>query len=64
MDKDETVSSFFTNISQVKNHLVSISVGTDEDDLLQTAIDGIPFSWETLLETINVREENPNFEIL
>ena len=34
MEKDETVASFFTNISQVKDQLASIGVETDEDDLL------------------------------
>ena len=43
MEKDETMSSFFTNISQVKDQLERISVKEDEDDL-QTAIDGLPYS--------------------
>ena len=64
MEKDETVTSFFTNISQVKDQLESISVETNEDDLLQTAIYGIPASWETFLVVVNGREEHPNFEIL
>ena len=64
MEKDETVSSFFTNISQVKDQLVSLSVEMDEDDLLQTAIDRLPSSWDTFLATVNGREEQPNFEIL
>ena len=42
MEKDETVASFFTNISQVKDQLVSISVETNEDDLLQTSSDRLP----------------------
>ena len=64
MERDETVASFFTNISQVKDQLASICVETDEDDLLQTAIEEIPASWDTFLATINGREYNPNFKIL
>ena len=64
MEKDETVASFFTKISQVKDQLASIGVETDEDDLLQTAIDGLPASWETFLTAVNGREEQPNFERL
>ena len=45
MEKDDTVASFFTNISQVKDQLLIIGVNMDEDDLLQTTIDGIPSSW-------------------
>ena len=55
---------FFGRISQVKDQLASISVETDEDDLLQTAIDGLPTSWETFLAAVNGREEQPNFERL
>ena len=64
MEKDETVASFFKNISQVKDQLASIDVETDEDDFLQTAIDRLPSSWETFLFVINEREGNPNFEII
>ena len=36
----------------------------NEDDVLQTAIDGLPTSWETFLVAVNGREEHTNFEIL
>ena len=62
MEKDETVASFFIKISQVKDLLVSIGVETNEDDLLQTVIGGIPSSWETFLVAVNGIEEQPNFE--
>ena len=64
MEKDETMASFFTNISQVKDQLVSIGVEMDEDDIIQTHIDGIPSSWETFLVVVNGREERSNFKIL
>ena len=64
MERDETINSFFTNISQVKDQLESIGVETDEDDLLQTTIDGLPATWETFLATVNGREEQPNFKRL
>ena len=64
MEKDETMASFFTKISQVRDQLASIGVVADEHDLLQAAIDGIPSSWETFLAVVNDREEQPNFERL
>ena len=64
MEKDDTVASLFTNILQVKDQLASIGVETDEHDLLQTNIDGIPSSWETFLAAVNRREEKPNFKRL
>ena len=64
MERDETIASLFTKISQVDDQLASISVDMDEDDLLQTFIDGFPSSWESFLSTVNGREEQPDFERL
>ena len=62
MERDEIATSFFTNISQVKDQLASIGVEMGEDDLLRTTIDEIPSSWETFVAAVNEREEKPNFE--
>ena len=64
MERDETIESFFTNISQVKDQLARINVVIDEDDLLQNAIDGLPSSWEPFLVVVNRWEEYRNFERL
>ena len=42
MDNDETMASFFTNISHVRDQLTSIEVVVDEDDLIQVVIDALP----------------------
>ena len=47
------IASFFTKISQVRGQITSIRVALDEDDLIQTIVDGIPSSWDTFLYTIN-----------
>jgi hypothetical protein len=36
----------------------------DDDDLVQTVVDGLPSSWETFLAKINARENQPDFERL
>ena len=64
MERDETIASLLTNISQVKDQLASIGVETDEDDLLKTTIDGILSSWDTFLVVVNGREEHPSFKII
>ena len=53
MEKEEIVASFFTNISHVRDQLTSIEVVVDEDDLIQTVVDGLPPLWETFLTTLN-----------
>jgi hypothetical protein len=44
MRNHETIASFFSNISQTKDHITSIGVVVDDDDLVQTAVDGLPES--------------------
>jgi ribosomal protein L17 len=64
MGKDETISAFFSKIAQTRDHLAAIGVAVDDDDLVQTTVDGLPDSWETFLSSFNGREVQPNFEIL
>ena len=64
MEKDETMASFFTIIYPVREQLAIIGVVVYEDDILQTAIDALPSSWETFLDVVNGREMQPNFERL
>ena len=64
MEKDEGVASFFTKISQVRDQLLAIGVTVDEDDLVQTVVDGLPRSWETFLFVVNGHEVQPYFKRL
>jgi hypothetical protein len=64
MGKDETISAFFSKIAQTRDQLAAIGVAVDDDDLVQTAVDGLPESWETFLSSVNGREVQPNFERL
>lgn len=41
---------------------MAIGVAEDDDDLVQTTVDGLPESWETFLSSVNGREVQPNFE--
>jgi hypothetical protein len=45
MEKDDTIASFFTMISQIRDQLLVIGVLVDDDELVQTAVDGLPPSW-------------------
>ena len=64
MEKDEFVNSFFTKISQIRDQLLAIGISVDDDDLVQTAVDGIYPSWESFLVAINGRDVQPNIERL
>ena len=48
-EKDETVASFFSKISQIRDQLMAIGDKVEDDDLVQTVFDGLPATWETFL---------------
>jgi hypothetical protein len=64
MEKDESVNSFFTKISHLKDQLPTIGVSVYDDDLVQTVFDGLTCAWEAYLVAVNGREAEPIFERL
>ena len=44
LNKDESVGSFFTKIAQVRDQLIVIGITVDDDELVQTVVDGLPGS--------------------
>jgi hypothetical protein len=64
MGKDESIASFFSKIAQTRDQLIAIGVAVDDDDLVQTAVDGLPESWRVFLSSVNGREAQPNFDRL
>ena len=64
MNKNEGVGPFFTKIAQVRDQLTAYGITMDDDDILQTVVDGLPNSWETFLASVSGRENQPNFDRL
>lgn len=60
MSKDDTIDSFFTKISQIRDQLTTIGVNVDDGDLVQTAVNDLPLSWETFLSSVNGHEMKIN----
>jgi hypothetical protein len=56
MGNDEIISAFFSKIAQTRDQLATIGVAVDDDDLVQTTVDGLPESWVTFLSSVNGRE--------
>ena len=52
LNKDESVGSFFSKIAQVRDQLIVIGIIVDDDDLVQTVVDGLPNSWETFMASV------------
>ena len=55
MNKDEGIGPFFTKIAQARDQLIAIGIAVDDDDLVQTVVDGLPSSWETFLASVSGR---------
>ena len=64
MNKDEGIGHFFTKTAQVRDQLFAIDITVDDDDLVQTMVDGLPSSWETFMASVSGRENQPTFERL
>ena len=47
---------------EARNNAIGVTV--DDDDLVQTVVDGLPSSWETFMASINGRETQTTFERL
>ena len=52
LNKDESIGSFFTKIKQVRDQLLDVGVTVDDDDLVQTVVEGLPGSWETFMASV------------
>jgi hypothetical protein len=64
MEKGESVASFCSRISHIRDQLLVTGVTVDDDDLVQAIFDGLPSSWETFLSNVSGREIHPMFERL
>ena len=64
MGNDETIVAFFFKIAQTRDQLTTIGVVVDDDDLVQTVVDGLLESWGIFLASVNGRKSQPNFERL
>jgi hypothetical protein len=56
MEKGESVASFCSRISQIRDQLLVTGVIVDDDYLVQAIFDGLPSSWETFLSSVIGRE--------
>jgi len=63
MDKNETVTLFFSGISQIKEQLLVVGALTEEDDFVGAAIDELPDSWSSFISSICGRGQSPSFEV-
>jgi hypothetical protein len=58
--KTDTVSSFLTKITQVRDELAAVGETIQGSELVRTALSGFPKKWEVFVEGIVARENIPS----
>ena len=61
MFRDESVVSYFIEISELKDRLKAIGDTVEDKDLVMFSMNGLPHSWESFVQGISGRAELPNF---
>ena len=64
MRKGESIQYYFTRVSQFKEKLEAIGDSFDEDELVMTALNGLFRPWDSFIQTMCVRKESLNFDIV
>jgi hypothetical protein len=52
MQNSETIQSYFTRVSQIKEQLEAIGDTVEEVELVMTTLNGLPKSWESFIQGI------------
>jgi hypothetical protein len=64
MTKTNTVASFLTRFSQIRDELAVVGEVVDAVDLVRTALSGFSKPWERFVRGIVAREHIPSWERL
>jgi hypothetical protein len=64
MTKDDTVATFFMNISEIRDQLGAIGETISDKELVLTTLNALPRHWEPFLQSISGREDLPGFDRL
>jgi hypothetical protein len=62
MMKDDTISSYFVKISQLRDQIQVINEVVLDKDIIPVALNGLPRPWDAFDSSMNTRKEFPNFE--
>jgi hypothetical protein len=64
MRNSETIQSYFTRLSQIKEQLEAIGDIVEEVELVMTTLNGLPKSWESFIHGIYSRRNITKFSML
>jgi hypothetical protein len=64
MNDDDSITSYFVRISQLRYQLQSIEEIISEKELVNIVLNGLPKTWDAFSTSMNTRKEYPTFEEL
>jgi hypothetical protein len=64
MNEDDSITSYFVRISQLRDQLQAIEEITSEKELENIVLNGLPKTWDAFVASMNTRKEYPTFEEL
>ena len=64
MHMSESIQSYFTRVSQIKEQLEAIEDNVEEAEVVMTTLNGLPRSWESFIQGICARRNLTKFNRL
>jgi hypothetical protein len=64
MNDDDSITSYFVRISQLRDQLQAIEEIISEKELVNIVLNGLPKTWDAFVASMNTRKEYPTFEEL
>jgi hypothetical protein len=64
MNDDDSITSYFVKISQLRDQLQVIEEIISEKELVNITLNGLPKTWDAFSASMNTRTEYPTFEEL
>jgi hypothetical protein len=62
MNDDDSITSYFVRISQLRDQLQAIEEITSEKELVNIVLNGLPKTWDAFATSMNIRKEYLTFE--
>jgi hypothetical protein len=62
MNDDDSITSYFVRISQLRDQLQAIEEITSKKELVNIVLNGLPKTWDAFSTSTNTRKEYPTFE--
>ena len=64
IQNSETIQSYFTRVAQIKEQLEVVEENVEEGEIVMTTLNGLPRSWDSLIQWIFARRRSISFNKL